>query len=93
MRGEDEVEIEDVEDVDVDVEIDEEMKPKKDDKKEVDEMSNPVMRKGDDERKKGKFKPESKPERETEKMRFKEELEDALSEVNKLKEELQEVNL
>jgi hypothetical protein len=90
---EDEVEIEDVEDVDVDVEIDEEMKPKKDDKKEVDEMSNPVMRKGDDERKKGKFKPESEPERETEKMRFKEELEDALSEVNKLKEELQEVNL
>ena len=49
------------------------------------------MRKGDDEKKKGKFKPESKPERETEKMR--EELEAAISQVNELKAELNEVNL
>ena len=90
---EDEVEVEDVEDVDVDVEIDEEMKSKKDDEK-MDEakMSNPVMRKGDSEKKKdGKFKPESKPERETEKMR--EELDATIAEVHKLKDELNEVNL
>ena len=90
---EDEVEVEDVEDVDVDVEIDEAKKMDDEDKKKMEEkMSNPVMRKGDSEKKKdGKFKPESKPERETEKMR--EELEATIAEVSKLKDELNEVNL
>ena len=89
---EDEVEVEDVEDVDVDVEIDEAKKMDDEDKKKMEEkMSNPVMRKGDDEKKKGKFKPESKPERETEKMR--EELDATIAEVHKLKDELNEVNL
>ena len=93
---EDEIEVEDVEDVDVDVEIDEAKEIEEGEEvteaEELDEkMSNPVMRKGDDEKKKGKFKPESKPERETEKMR--EELEAAISQVNELKAELNEVNL
>ena len=93
---EDEIEVEDVEDVDVDVEIDEAKEIEEGEEvteaEELDEkMSDPVMRKGDDEKKKGKFKPESKPERETEKMR--EELEAAISQVNELKAELNEVNL
>ena len=93
---EDEIEVEDVEDVDVDVEIDEAKEIEEGEEvteaEELDEkMSDPVMRKGDDEKKKGKFKPESKPERETEKMR--EELEAAISQVNQLKAELNEVNL
>ena len=90
---EDEIDIEDVEDVDVDIEIDEEMKKAK--KDELDEkMSNPVQRKGDDEKKDGKFKKESKPEMETEKMRkMEEDLESAISSVNELKAELNEVNL
>ena len=91
---EDEVEVEDVEDVDVDVEIDEAKKEEGDKVEEAEldeEMSNPVMRKGDSEKKKGKFKPESKPERETEKMR--EDLDTAIAQVNELKAELNEVNL
>ena len=93
---EDEIEVEDVEDVDVDVEIDEAKEIEEGEEvteaEELDEkMSDPVMRKGDDEKKKGKFKPESKPERETEKMR--EELEAAISQVNELKAELNEVYL
>ena len=83
----------DVEDVDVEVEIDEEMKPKKDDdvKEEKEEM---------DERKsrvKGEYgvgnedgdKDDSKIEKETERMRFKE----AMDEIQELKKELNEVNL
>ena len=71
---EDEVEVEDVEDVDVedavDVDIEVSEGKHKDDEKKVEEkMSNPVMRKGDDEKKGGKFKKESKPEIETEKDR------------------------
>ena len=71
---EDEVEVEDVEDVDVedDVDVDIEVsegKHKDDEKKVEEKMSNPVMRKGDDEKKDGKFKKESKPEIETEKDR------------------------
>ena len=71
---EDEVEVEDVEDVDVedDVDVDIEVsegKHKDDEKKVEEKMSNPVMRKGDDEKKGGKFKKESKPEIETEKDR------------------------
>ena len=90
---EDEIDIEDVEDVDVDIEIDEEMKKAK--KDELDEkMSNPVQRKGDDEKKDGKFEKESKPEMETEKMRkMEEDLESAINSVNELKAELNEVNL
>ena len=62
---------------------------------ELDEkMSNPVQRKGDDEKKDGKFKKESKPEMETEKMRkMEEDLESAINSVNELKAELNEVNL
>ena len=83
----------DVEDVDVEVEIDEEMKPKKDDdvKEEKEEM---------DERKsrvKGEYgvgnedgdRDDSKIEKETERMRFKE----AMDEIQELKKELNEVNL
>ena len=71
---EDEVEVEDVEDVDVedDVDVDIEVsegKHKDDEKKVEEKMSNPVMRKGDREKKGGKFKKESKPEIETEKDR------------------------
>jgi len=91
---EEDVEVEDVEDVeveddvDVDVEIDEA-------KEEVEErMSNPVQRKGDDEKKDGKFKKESKPEMETEKMRkMEEDLKSAIDSINELKGELNEVNL
>tara|TARA_R100000657_G_C4649888_1_gene94404 strand:- start:456 stop:1049 length:594 start_codon:yes stop_codon:yes gene_type:complete len=87
---EDDVEIEDVEDVDVDVEIDE----AKEDKMKKEEMSNPVMRRGDDEKKGGKFKPESAPMQKTEKMRkMEEDLESAIKAVNELKVELTEVNL
>ena len=131
---EDEVEVEDVEDVDVedDVDVDIEVSEGKheDDEKKVEEkMSNPVMRKGDDEKKDGKFKKESKPEIETEKDRDINEMDEvswneknnptrsssvsekdpkkvgqstsayainikeALEEVDKLKSELNEVNL
>tara|TARA_B100000795_G_scaffold123159_1_gene91728 strand:+ start:1183 stop:2541 length:1359 start_codon:yes stop_codon:yes gene_type:complete len=95
---EDAIDIEDVDDVDVDIEIDEEMdKDEMDEAKkdELDEeMSNPVQRKGDDEKKNGKFKKESKPEMETEKMRkMEEDLESAINSVNELKTELNEVNL
>merc|ERR1712224_845191 len=84
---EDDVEIEDV---DVDVEIDE----AKEDKMKKEEMSNPVMRRGDDEKKGGKFKPESAPMQKTEKMRkMEEDLESAIKAVNELKVELTEVNL
>ena len=93
MDMEDEIDIEDVEDVDVDIEIDEEMKKAKEDELD-EEMSNPVQRKGDDEKKDGKFKKESKPEMETEKMRkMEEDLESAINSVNELKTELNEVNL
>ena len=95
---EDEVEVEDVEDieveddVDVDVEIDEMKKPEDEVKKEeveLDEMSDPVMRKGDKEKKDGKFEKESKPQIDTEEDRLKE----ALAAINELKAELNEVNL
>ena len=92
----DSIEIEDVEDVDVDVEIDEDMKASKKNSKEVDEakveldeMSDPVMRKGDKEKKDGKFEKESKPQIDAEEDRLKE----ALAAVNELKAELNEVNL
>ena len=71
-------------------EMDEEMKKeddkvkeakKSDDDKMEEEMSNPVMRKG--------LKGDNKTEKETEKMRFKE----AIDEINELKKELNEVNL
>jgi hypothetical protein len=96
---EDEVEVEDVEDVDVDVEISEEKMDKDDKKKmeeseEVEEMSSPIQRKGDDEKKDGKFEKESKPMMDTEKMRkMEEDLKDAINSVNELKAELNEVNL
>ena len=98
---EDEVEVEDVEDidvedigveddVDVDIEIDETMKASeensdkvKEAKVELDEMSKKEKAEGDDRKKDDKI------EAETEKMRFKE----ALDEINALKVELQEVNL
>ena len=108
---EDEVEVEDVEDievedeVDVDVEIDEAKededvkegygKKYEEDDVKKEEMSNPVQRRGDSERRKGgKFSAESEPERETEKMRkMEEDLEAAINSVNELKSELNEVNL
>ncbi len=108
---EDEVEVEDVEDievvddVDVDVEIDEAKededvkegygKKYEEDDMKKEEMSNPVQRRGDSERRKGgKFSAESEPERETEKMRkMEEDLEAAINSVNELKSELNEVNL
>ena len=107
---EDEVEVEDVEDVeveddvDVDVEISEEKdedvkegygKKYEEDDVKKEEMSNPVQRRGDSERRKGgKFSAESEPERETEKMRkMEEDLEAAINSVNELKAELNEVNL
>jgi hypothetical protein len=108
---EDEVEVEDVEDVEVeddvnvDVEIDEAKededvkegygKKYEEDDVKKEEMSNPVQRRGDSERRKGgKFSTESEPERETEKMRkMEEDLEEAINSVNELKAELNEVNL
>ena len=108
---EDEVEVEDVEDVEVeddvnvDVEIDEAKededvkegygKKYEEDDVKKEEMSNPVQRRGDSERRKGgKFSAESEPERETEKMRkMEEDLEEAINSVNELKAELNEVNL
>tara|TARA_Y100000592_G_scaffold100838_1_gene183191 strand:- start:1569 stop:2999 length:1431 start_codon:yes stop_codon:yes gene_type:complete len=90
---EDEIEVEDVEDVDVDVEIDEGMHKDKEDMDEA-KMSSPVQRKGDDEKKGGKFKKESRPEIETEKMRkMEEDLKEALDSINELKSEVNEVNL
>ena len=96
VEVEDSIEIEDVEDVDVDVEIDEAKKEEMDEsekvdeaKDELDEMSDPVMRKGDKEKKDGKFEKESKPQIDTEEDRLKE----ALAAVNELKAELNEVNL
>ena len=93
---EDEVEVEDVEDVvDVDVEIDEAAHKEDEVKEEKDEMDEGHSRiKGE----KGVGnedgdRDDSKIEKETEKMRFKEELEDALAQVNELKSELNEVNL
>ena len=108
---EDEVEVVDVDDmevedsIDVDVEIDEAKKDEdvkegygkkyEEDDMKKEEMSNPVQRKGDSERRKGgKFSAESEPERETEKMRkMEEDLEEAINSVNELKGELNEVNL
>ena len=90
---EDEIEVEDVEDVDVDVEIDEGKHKDNEDKVE-EKMSSPVQRKGDDEKKDGKFKKESRPEIETEKMRkMEEDLKEALDSINELKSEVNEVNL
>ena len=100
VEVEDSIDIEDVEDVDVDVEIDEKMEAseKNDEKvKEAkveldeaeDEMSDPVMRKGDKEKKDGKFEKESKPQIDAEEDRLRE----ALASVNELKAELNEVNL
>ena len=90
VEVEDSIDIEDVEDVDVDVEIDEEMKASeensdkvKEAKVELDEMSKKEKAEGDDRKKDDKI------EAETEKMRFKE----ALDEINALKVELNEVNL
>jgi len=70
--------VEDVEDVDVDIEIDEAKKEELDEK-----MTKKEKAEGDDRKK------DDKTEAETEKMRFKE----ALDEINALKVELQEVNL
>ena len=100
---EDEVEIEDVEDVevedevDVDVEIDEakkeEIEEKKEDKEEIDERKSRVKGEKGPGNEDGD-KDDTKIEKETEKMRFKEEqLADALAEVEKIKAELNEVNL
>ena len=91
VEVEDSIDIEDVEDVDVDVEIDEEMKASKENSDKVkeakvedlDEMSKKEKAEGDDRKKDDKI------EAETEKMRFKE----ALDEINALKVELNEVNL
>ena len=90
VEVEDSIDIEDVEDVDVDIEIDETMKASeensdkvKEAKVELDEMSKKEKAEGDDRKKDDKI------EAETEKMRFKE----ALDEINALKVELQEVNL
>ena len=88
---EDEVEVEDVEDieveddVDVDVEIDEAKKEELDERSRVKGEKGPGNEDGD--------KDDTKIEKETEKMRFKEELEDAIAQVNELKAELNEVNL
>ena len=91
VEVEDSIDIEDVEDVDVDVEIDEEMKASKENSDKVkeakvedlDEMSKKEKAEGDDRKKDDKI------EAETEKMRFKE----ALDEIDALKVELNEVNL
>ena len=95
VEVEDSIDIEDVEDVDVDVEIDEVKKDEMDEGKKVedldemskkddlDEMSKKEKEEGDDRKKDDKI------EAETEKMRFKE----ALDEINALKVELNEVNL
>jgi len=95
VEVEDSIEIEDVEDVDVDVEIDEAKKEEMDESEKVDEAKEEI-----DERKsrvKGEKgvgnedgdKDDSKIEKETEKMRFKE----AMEEIQALKVELNEVNL
>ncbi|MDA8685622.1 hypothetical protein N9L94_01225 [Robiginitalea sp.] len=95
VEVEDSIEIEDVEDVDVDVEIDEAKKDEMDESEKVDEAKEEI-----DERKsrvKGEKgvgnedgdKDDSKIEKETEKMRFKE----AMEEIQALKVELNEVNL
>jgi hypothetical protein len=95
VEVEDSIEIEDVEDVDVDVEIDEAKKEEMDESEKVDEAKEEI-----DERKsrvKGEKgvgnedgdKDDSKIEKETEKMRFKEAMED----IQALKVELNEVNL
>jgi len=95
VEVEDSIDIEDVEDVDVDVEIDEAKKDEMDESEKVDEAKEEI-----DERKsrvKGEKgvgnedgdKDDSKIEKETEKMRFKE----AMEEIQALKVELNEVNL
>jgi hypothetical protein len=71
------VDVEDVEDVDVDIEIDEAQE------EELDEMTKKEKAEGDDREK------DDKVEAETEKMRFKE----SIDEINALKSELNEVNL
>lgn len=68
-------EMEDDEDVKEAYEVDEEMELKE-------KMSNPVQRKGDDEKKNGKFSKESEPEMETEKMAKKLEEKDAMDEMD-----------
>ena len=68
-------------------------KEKMEESEEVEEaghMSDPVMRKGDDEKMDGKFKRESEPMIDTEKMR---DMEEALAQIEELKNELNEVNL
>jgi len=84
---EDEVEVEDEEDIDVDIEIDE-AKKSDDDKEKVDERKSRVKGEKGVGNEDGD-KDDSKIEKETEKMRFKE----ALDEIEALKVELQEVNL
>jgi hypothetical protein len=75
VEDEVDVDVEDVEDIeDVDIEVEI-------DEAKKDKMSNPVMRQGE--------KGDDEAEKETEKMRFKE----AMNEINALKVELQEVNL
>ena len=95
VEVEDEIDIEDVEDVvDVDVEIDEAKKEELDEKKEeIDERKSRVKGEKGPGNEDGD-RDDTKVEKETEKMRFKEEqLASALAEVNKLKDELNEVNL
>lgn len=91
---EDEVEVEDVEDVDVDIEIDEAKKDEMDESEKVDEAKDEIDEASRVKGEKGVGnedgdKDDSKIEKETEKMRFKE----AMDEIQALKVELNEVNL
>ena len=91
---EDEVEVEDVEDVDVDIEIDEAKKDEMDESEKVDEAKDEIDEASRVKGEKGVGnedgdRDDSKIEKETEKMRFKE----AMDEIQALKVELNEVNL
>ena len=94
VEVEDSIEIEDVEDVDVDVEIDEAKKEEMDESEKVDEAKDEIDEASRVKGEKGVGnedgdKDDSKIEKETEKMRFKE----AMDEIQALKVELNEVNL
>jgi hypothetical protein len=94
VEVEDSIEIEDVEDVDVDVEIDEAKKDEMDESEKVDEAKDEIDEASRVKGEKGVGnedgdRDDSKIEKETEKMRFKE----AMDEIQALKVELNEVNL
>ena len=94
VEVEDSIEIEDVEDVDVDVEIDEAKKEEMDESEKVDEAKDEIDEASRVKGEKGVGnedgdRDDSKIEKETEKMRFKE----AMDEIQALKVELNEVNL